>query len=39
VYRTHLRSYLEALLQNVEEWERTEQSSVGNVRHAMPYGA
>jgi DivIVA domain-containing protein len=28
VYRTHLRSYLEALLRNVEEWERSEQGSL-----------
>jgi DivIVA domain-containing protein len=28
VYRTHLRAYLEALLRNVEEWERTEKSSL-----------
>ncbi|GAA2574378.1 DivIVA domain-containing protein [Actinomadura fulvescens] len=28
VYRTHLRSYLEALLRNVDEWEKSEQSSL-----------
>ena len=39
VYRTHLRSYLEALLRNVEEWERAEHASVGHVRSALPNGA
>lgn len=28
VYRTHLRSYLEALLRNVEQWERSERDSL-----------
>ncbi len=28
VYRTHLRAYLEALLRNVEEWGRAEQSTL-----------
>ncbi|WP_187438033.1 DivIVA domain-containing protein [Actinomadura decatromicini] len=28
VYRSHLRSYLEALLRNVAEWEASEQSSL-----------
>jgi DivIVA domain-containing protein len=28
VYRTHLRSYLEALLRNVDEWESSERASV-----------
>jgi DivIVA domain-containing protein len=28
VYRTHLRSYLEALLRNVEEWEHSENASL-----------
>jgi DivIVA domain-containing protein len=28
VYRTHLRSYLEALLRNVDEWESSERSSL-----------
>jgi len=32
VYRTHLRAYLEALLRNVEEWERTEKSSLASAR-------
>ena len=27
-YRNHLRAYLEALLRNVEEWERAEKSSL-----------
>ncbi|GAA4228831.1 hypothetical protein GCM10022254_19840 [Actinomadura meridiana] len=27
VYRTHLRSYLEALLRNVDEWEASERAS------------
>jgi len=39
VYRTHLKSYLEALMRNVEEWERTEHSSINHVRSALPYGA
>jgi DivIVA domain-containing protein len=28
VYRTHLRSYLEALLRNVDEWENSEKASL-----------
>jgi DivIVA domain-containing protein len=28
VYRTHLRTYLEALLRNVEEWEHSERTSL-----------
>ncbi|MFG1999355.1 DivIVA domain-containing protein [Spirillospora sp. NPDC048911] len=28
VYRTHLRSYLEALLKNVDEWETSERSAL-----------
>jgi cell division septum initiation protein DivIVA len=28
VYRTHLRAYLQALLQNVDEWGRAERESV-----------
>jgi DivIVA domain-containing protein len=32
VYRTHLRAYLEALLRNVEDWERAEKSSVAAAR-------
>ncbi|MEU8340187.1 DivIVA domain-containing protein [Spirillospora sp. NPDC048832] len=30
VYRTHLRSYLEALLRNVDEWEASERASLPN---------
>lgn len=30
VYRTHLRSYLEALLRNVDEWESSERASLRN---------
>jgi DivIVA domain-containing protein len=29
VYRTHLRAYLEALLQNVDEWEKSESGRTG----------
>jgi DivIVA domain-containing protein len=36
VYRTHLRAYLDALLRNVEEWERAEKSSVATVRAELP---
>ncbi len=36
VYRTHLRAYLDALLRNVEEWERAEKSSVATVRAEQP---
>ena len=28
VYRTHLKTYLEALLRNVEEWEKSERESL-----------
>jgi DivIVA domain-containing protein len=35
VYRTHLRTYLEALLRNVDEWARAEQSPAG-VEHDTP---
>ncbi|WP_165978477.1 DivIVA domain-containing protein [Actinomadura darangshiensis] len=31
VYRTHLRSYLEALLRNVDEWESSERASLPGV--------
>jgi len=34
VYRTHLRTYLEALLRNVDEWARAEQSP--SVEHDEP---
>lgn len=33
VYRTHLRAYLEALMRNLDEWARAEQSSAGNSHH------
>lgn len=36
VYRTHLRAYLEALLRNVEEWERAEKSSLHAARADLP---
>jgi DivIVA domain-containing protein len=35
VYRTHLRTYLEALLHNVDEWARAEQSPAG-LEHDTP---
>jgi cell division septum initiation protein DivIVA len=35
VYRSHLRAYLEALMRNLEEWARAEQSSAGN-GHQLP---
>jgi DivIVA domain-containing protein len=38
VYRNHLRAYLEALLRNVEEWERAERSSLAAVRADLPAG-
>ncbi|MGD0373767.1 MAG: DivIVA domain-containing protein [Streptosporangiaceae bacterium] len=36
VYRTHLRAYLDALLRNVEEWERAEKSSIATARAKLP---
>jgi DivIVA domain-containing protein len=39
VYRTHLRSYLEALLHNVDEWEQTEKRSLDAVRAELPFPA
>jgi cell division septum initiation protein DivIVA len=36
VYRNHLRAYLEALLRNVEEWERAEKSSLAAARADLP---
>ncbi|MCO6011267.1 DivIVA domain-containing protein [Actinoallomurus purpureus] len=36
VYRTHLRSYLEALLRNVEEWAISERDSLPGARSALP---
>jgi hypothetical protein len=35
VYRTHLRTYREALLRNVDEWARAEQSPPG-MEHQTP---
>jgi DivIVA domain-containing protein len=32
VYRTHLRAYLDALVRNVDEWERAEKSSINAAR-------
>lgn len=36
VYRNHLRSYLEALLRNVEEWERAQRASLAASRTERP---
>jgi hypothetical protein len=36
VYRTHLRSYLEALLRNVEEWDHSEHDSLPTSRTPLP---
>ncbi|RAY12470.1 hypothetical protein DPM19_25370 [Actinomadura craniellae] len=36
VYRSHLKSYLEALLRNVEEWERSEHDAAAAVRAEPP---
>jgi DivIVA domain-containing protein len=36
VYRTHLHEYLDALLRNVEEWERAEKTSLAAVRAMLP---
>jgi DivIVA domain-containing protein len=36
VYRTHLRAYLEALVRNVEEWERAEKTSLASARAEPP---
>src|SRR5215472_6879314 len=37
VYRTHLRAYLETLLNNVEDWEQSEQSSLAAARAELPF--
>lgn len=37
VYRTHLRAYLDALLRNVDEWERAEKSSLAAARAELPH--
>jgi DivIVA domain-containing protein len=36
VYRTHLRTYLEALLRNVEEWANSERDSLAGTRATLP---
>jgi DivIVA domain-containing protein len=36
VYRTHLHAYLDALLRNVEEWERAEETSLAAARGSLP---
>ncbi|GAA4613323.1 cell wall synthesis protein Wag31 [Actinoallomurus liliacearum] len=36
VYRTHLRTYLESLLRNVEEWEKSERASVSGTPGVPP---
>jgi DivIVA domain-containing protein len=36
VYRTHLHAYLDALVRNVEEWERAEKTSLAAARASMP---
>jgi len=35
VYRTHLHAYLDALLRNVEEWERAEKISLNAARASL----
>lgn len=37
VYRTHLRAYLETLLNNVEDWEESERSSLASARAELPF--
>jgi DivIVA domain-containing protein len=37
VYRTHLRAYLETLLNNVEDWEQSEKSSLAAARAELPF--
>jgi DivIVA domain-containing protein len=36
VYRTHLHAYLDALVRNVEEWERAEKNSLAAARGSLP---
>jgi DivIVA domain-containing protein len=36
VYRTHLRAYLDALLRNVEDWERAEKSALTKAKAELP---
>jgi cell division septum initiation protein DivIVA len=38
VYRTHLRAYLDALMRNVDEWERSERSAVAGAQAQLPAG-
>src|SRR5215831_10246516 len=37
VYRTHLRAYLETLLNNVEDWEQSERESLAAARAELPF--
>lgn len=37
VYRTHLRAYLETLLNNVEDWEQSERASLTAARAELPF--
>jgi cell division septum initiation protein DivIVA len=37
VYRTHLRAYLETLLNNVEDWEQSEKESLAAARGELPF--
>ena len=37
VYRAHLHAYLDALVRNVEEWERAEKSSLAAARAELPH--
>jgi len=37
VYRTHLRAYLETLLNNVEDWEQSEKASLASARAELPF--
>jgi len=37
VYRAHLHAYLDALLRNVEEWERAEKTSLAAARASLPH--
>jgi cell division septum initiation protein DivIVA len=37
VYRTHLRAYLETLLNNVEDWEQSEKESLAAARAELPF--
>jgi DivIVA domain-containing protein len=36
VYRTHLHAYLDALVRNVEDWERAEKTSLAAARTGLP---